>query len=104
MKETIASPISTNGPSVEVKSDAPPARTIVQTSDSNLELARVYREGANVFTQSDIVDEARALMDELREDMAAEKIAATISPFTPAGSESIMKLENTSLEFISLPP
>ena len=31
------------------------------------------------FIQSDIIVEASALIDELREDIAAEKIAATIS-------------------------
>ena len=55
------------------------------------------------FIQSDIIVEASALIDELREDIAAEKIAATISPFMPSGRPSIIKLEKTSLLFIVFP-
>ena len=103
VKDAIASPISTSGPSAEVKSEAPPASMTVQTKESSRELARVYRDGASLLTQSDIVDEARALMDELSDDMAAEKIAATISPLMPVGSASMMKVEKTSLLFNSFP-
>jgi hypothetical protein len=50
-----------------------------------------------------MVDEAKAFMEELSVDIAAEKIPATIKPVNPAGRCSMMNVEKTSSAFIERP-
>ena len=46
---------------------------------------RDFLKSASPFNQSVIVDEAKELMDELKVDMAADRIPAKSKPLTPMG-------------------
>ena len=99
VKDAIWRPIITIAESLSSKKRAILINAIAQNKLTNLDIRRVGFPP----NQSIIVEDAKEFIDELKVDIAADKIPASNNPRRPTGKYSTMKVEN-SLSFCNSTP